>query len=48
MEQKDLIAPQRYNLAEEIRRFATGENRTALIYEDEAGNKNQISYLQNV
>ncbi len=44
MEQKDLIAPQRYNLAEEIRRFATGENRTALIYEDEAGNKNQISY----
>lgn len=44
MEQKDLIAPQRYNLAEEIRRFASGEDRTALIYEDEQGNKNTITY----
>ena len=44
MEQKDLIAPQSYNFAEEIRRFATGEDRTALIYEADEGNKNTITY----
>ncbi|MFC4409786.1 acyl-CoA synthetase MbcS [Chungangia koreensis] len=44
MKREELIAPEWYNLVEEVERYATDESQLALIWEDEAGNRKEISY----
>ncbi|AIF65833.1 acyl-CoA synthetase MbcS [Terribacillus saccharophilus] len=44
MERKDLIAPEQYNIVDEMERFVTDEDRKALIWMDEAGNKKEVTY----
>ncbi|MFX3617073.1 MAG: acyl-CoA synthetase MbcS [Sporolactobacillus sp.] len=42
MELQDLIAPEHYNLTSEIDRFDS--NKIALFWQDEAGNKKEVTY----
>jgi acetyl-CoA synthetase len=46
MKRDDLLAPERYNLVSEIERFAQDPEKLALIWEDEAGDKKNITYHQ--
>ncbi len=43
MKREELIAPEKYNLASEVEKFAGGE-RTAIIWEDEKGQSQDITY----
>ncbi|KIL43858.1 acyl-CoA synthetase MbcS [Jeotgalibacillus soli] len=45
MKREDLLAPVQYNVIEEIEKY-TGQQRTALYWEDEAGNTKEITYDQ--
>src|SRR5699024_45948 len=44
MNKKDLIAPETYNIVSEIEKFASNQNKKAVIFEDEAGEKKEITY----
>lgn len=44
MKREDLLAPEKYNLVSEMERFSDDHDRVALIWEDELGHKQQITY----
>ncbi|CEG28216.1 acyl-CoA synthetase MbcS [Bacillus sp. B-jedd] len=44
MNRNDLIAPQQYNLATEVERFASDEKKLALLWENETGETKNITY----
>ena len=44
MKQEDLIAPEDYNLVEEIERFAKGQEKIAIQFENEIGSTDSITY----
>ncbi|AYA77303.1 acyl--CoA ligase [Bacillus sp. Y1] len=44
MKREDLLAPEKYNLVSEMERFSDDHERVALIWEDEQGRKQQITY----
>ncbi|MEC1262780.1 acyl--CoA ligase [Bacillus swezeyi] len=44
MKREDLIAPERYNAVDEIEKFKASPDKTALIWEDEAGRKMSWTY----
>ncbi|WP_067726242.1 acyl-CoA synthetase MbcS [Oceanobacillus damuensis] len=44
MNREDLIAPQNYNIVMEIEKYARDVNCKAVIWEDEAGNRKEITY----
>jgi acetyl-CoA synthetase len=46
MKADDLIAPQKYNLVSEVEKFAQEENRKAILWENETGNTEEITYKQ--
>lgn len=46
MNREDLIAPKDYNIVMEMERYATDPVREALIWQDDAGNKDRITYTQ--
>ncbi|WP_053217185.1 acyl-CoA synthetase MbcS [Virgibacillus senegalensis] len=46
MDKKELIAPEDYNIAMEIEKYASGPERKALIYEDNEGNQVEITYQE--
>lgn len=46
MKREDLLAPEKYNIIEEIERFATNPNKIALKWENEQGETKEITYIQ--
>jgi acetyl-CoA synthetase len=46
MKREDLIAPLSYNLVSEVEHFAKDPKRMALKWENESGEKNQVTYKQ--
>ncbi|MFO1444130.1 acyl--CoA ligase [Bacillus sp. Bva_UNVM-123] len=46
MRREDLLAPETYNLVSEMERFAKDKDRLAIIWEDEHGEKKEITYDQ--
>lgn len=44
MNKEDLIAPSHYNLVSEFEKYGSDENRLALIWESDKGEKKQITY----
>ncbi|MCA1032355.1 acyl--CoA ligase [Bacillus timonensis] len=44
MKREELIAPQHYNLIQEVERFTKDHNKVALKWEDESGQKKEITY----
>lgn len=44
MDKKDLIAPKQYNIVSEIEKFAVDSTKKAVIFEDEAGDKKEVTY----
>ncbi|MCA1056897.1 AMP-binding protein [Rossellomorea aquimaris] len=44
MDRQELIAPEKYNLVEEVEKFAGNENKLAIKWENEAGEKKDITY----
>src|SRR5699024_7204269 len=46
MEKKDLIAPKDYNIVMEVERYIKDPARKALIWQDESGNKKEITYAK--
>ncbi|MFS0864534.1 acyl-CoA synthetase MbcS [Fredinandcohnia sp. 179-A 10B2 NHS] len=46
MKREDLIAPVNYNLVQEVEKFATNPEKVALKWEDEQGNKKEITYIE--
>ncbi len=46
MNRTDLIAPEHYNVAMEIEQYAKDPARVAVIWEDDQGNKDQITYAK--
>lgn len=44
MNRDQLVAPEMYNIVSEFEKYATGENRKALIYINSSGEKTSISY----
>ncbi|MFD1040088.1 acyl-CoA synthetase MbcS [Virgibacillus byunsanensis] len=46
MNREDLIAPNDYNIAMEMERYATDSTRKALIWQDDTGLKKEITYTQ--
>ncbi|WP_017756121.1 acyl-CoA synthetase MbcS [Calidifontibacillus oryziterrae] len=44
MKREDLLAPEVYNLVEEVERFAQNPEAVAIKWEDEQGNKDEITY----
>lgn len=46
MKKEDLIAPQNYNIAMEIERFAADPERKALIWKDDTGLTKEVTYLK--
>lgn len=45
MKKEDLIAPQSYNIAMEIEKFASDPKKKALIWKDDAGQTKEVTYL---
>ncbi|MDR4889247.1 acyl--CoA ligase [Fredinandcohnia sp. QZ13] len=45
MKKEDLIAPAKYNLVKEIEKYANDPKNIALKWEDEQGNKKEITYV---
>lgn len=43
---KHLLAPEKYNIVEEMEQFATDEQRLALIWENEKGEQRRITYRE--
>ena len=48
MKQEELIAPDMYNLTNELERFSQGPDRTALKWENESGEERSITYQELV
>lgn len=51
MDRAELIAPKKYNIAMEAEKYANNPNRKALIFQDDQGNRNEITYeklIENV
>ncbi|TMU85920.1 AMP-binding protein [Bacillus sp. BHET2] len=46
MKREELIAPEMYNLVEEVERFASDEQKLAIKWENEEGLKEEITYSQ--
>ncbi|MFY4774583.1 acyl-CoA synthetase MbcS [Metabacillus sp. RGM 3146] len=46
MNREDLVAADTYNLVEEVEKFAQDPHRIALLWENEEGEKDQISYKE--
>ncbi|MCH1627586.1 acyl-CoA synthetase MbcS [Ferdinandcohnia quinoae] len=46
MKREDLIAPLHYNLVQEVEDFTTDQSKIALKWEDELGNKKEITYAE--
>lgn len=46
MNQADLIAPDDYNIVMEIEQYAKQDNKLALLYMDQDGNKKELTYSQ--
>ncbi|MCQ6279947.1 acyl-CoA synthetase MbcS [Bacillus sp. EB600] len=46
MDKLKLIAPEYYNMVQDIDRFADDQGKIALLWEDEDGNTQEISYLK--
>ncbi|MFC4023983.1 acyl-CoA synthetase MbcS [Oceanobacillus longus] len=44
MKREDLIAPENYNIVFEIEKYAQDVNRKAVIWEDESGNRKEVTY----
>ena len=44
MTTQNLHAPESYNLVEEIERYATGEGKLAIHWENDQGEKKEITY----
>ncbi|WP_042225013.1 acyl-CoA synthetase MbcS [Oceanobacillus manasiensis] len=44
MQKEDLIAPEIYNIVMEVERFAEETDRTALIWENENGDRKEVTY----
>ncbi|MEW9110263.1 MAG: acyl--CoA ligase [Cytobacillus gottheilii] len=44
MKREDLLAPEQYNLVEEVEKFAADQSKIALIWENEFGEKKNITY----
>ena len=44
LNRQDLLAPESYNLVEEIERFATGDDKLAILWENDKGEKHQLTY----
>ncbi|MGE7622723.1 acyl-CoA synthetase MbcS [Viridibacillus sp. NPDC096237] len=44
MKREDLLAPEDYNLVEEFERYIHDEARKAIVYENESGNTDEITY----
>ncbi|RPF53215.1 acyl-CoA synthetase MbcS [Aquisalibacillus elongatus] len=48
MKREELIAPEQYNIVTEFEKYASEGNRTAILWEDDAGQKQSISYVDMV
>ncbi|OEH91814.1 acyl-CoA synthetase MbcS [Bacillus solimangrovi] len=46
MDRENLIAPEKYNLIEEVERFANDESKKAIVWENETGDKAEITYVE--
>ncbi|MGY0692542.1 acyl-CoA synthetase MbcS [Virgibacillus sp. FSP13] len=46
MNREDLVAPKNYNIVMEMERYATDPERKALIWQDDAGNNDIVTYTQ--
>ncbi|MBO9131200.1 acyl--CoA ligase [Bacillus sp. 165] len=46
MNREELIAPEQYNLVQEIERYATDPEKIAILWQDEEGHKQQITYRE--
>ncbi|MFE8697023.1 acyl-CoA synthetase MbcS [Cytobacillus sp. FJAT-53684] len=46
MKREDLLAPEKYNLVAEMERYAADSDRLAIRWEDEQGEKKEITYSQ--
>lgn len=46
MRRSDLIAPQTYNIAEEIEKYARDPHKVALIWEDKEGMHREVTYKE--
>lgn len=46
MDQADLIAPDDYNIVMEIEQYAKQDNKLALLYMDQDGNRKELTYAQ--
>ncbi|WP_188456831.1 acyl-CoA synthetase MbcS [Virgibacillus oceani] len=46
MNREDLVAPENYNIVMEMERYAKDETRNALVWQDDAGNNDVITYTQ--
>ncbi|BCB05259.1 acyl-CoA synthetase MbcS [Bacillus sp. KH172YL63] len=46
MKREELIAPEMYNLVEEVEKFAGDEQKLAIKWENEEGSKKEITYAQ--
>ncbi|RJS60020.1 acyl--CoA ligase [Bacillus sp. PK3_68] len=46
MKREDLLAPEKYNIVMEVEKFAKDPDRLALKWENEAGEKKEITYAQ--
>ena len=44
MKREDLLAPEHYNLVSEMERFAKDPKKVAVLWENEAGDKKQLTY----
>ncbi|WP_453994420.1 acyl-CoA synthetase MbcS [Bacillus nitroreducens] len=45
MKREDLLAPAQYNLVQEIEKYTNNPDKIALKWEDEQGNKEEITYI---
>lgn len=48
MKKQDLIAPEKYNIAMEVEKYAQDPNRTAIIWQDDKGLEKRVTYQQLV
>ncbi|MFB1050920.1 acyl-CoA synthetase MbcS [Paraliobacillus sp. JSM ZJ581] len=46
MKKQDLIAPEKYNIAMEMEKYAQDPNRTAIIWQDDNGKEKRVTYQQ--
>ncbi|MRX71720.1 AMP-binding protein [Bacillus lacus] len=48
MKREELIAPEQYNFVSEIEKYAADKEKVALIWENESGNKEELTYKELV